>query len=158
MSAVLDAGRISFRPMEPADLDTVLAIESRAYTHPWTPGIFRDCLRAGYSAWLMEDTDGVCGYGVMSLAVGECHILNICVAPENQGRGLGRGLLEHLLWLAAGHGAEIALLEVRPSNLPALHLYEAFGFSEVGVRKAYYPAASGREDGLILALPLLRRE
>lgn len=157
MSAVRAPGRAMLRPMREADLAAVLAIEARAYSHPWTAGIFRDCLRAGYNCWVMSDDEGLCGYGVMSVAAGECHVLNICIAPEKQGRGLGRQLLEHLLALAADYGALLALLEVRPSNARALRLYESLGFAEVGVRKAYYPAARGREDGLILALDLAAR-
>ena len=81
------------RPMREADLDAVHAIEIRAYPFPWTLGIFRDCLRADYPAWVLHEDGRVLGYFLMSIAAGEAHVLNVCVAPEAQGRGLGRKLV-----------------------------------------------------------------
>jgi len=146
------------RPMQEDDLDTVLSIERQAYPFPWTPGIFRDCLRAGYNCWVMDGRDGMVGYGVMSVAVGEAHILNLCVHPEVQGQGLGRRMLGHLLHLARRHGADISLLEVRPSNTGALRLYDKMGYNEVGRRPSYYPAHGGREDAIIMARNLIEGE
>jgi ribosomal-protein-alanine N-acetyltransferase len=140
--------------MREADLEQVLLIEQAAYPFPWTRGIFEDCLRVGYSCWVLAQGRWVLGYGVMSTAVGEAHVLNLCVRPDRQREGLGRRLLDHLLRLARGHHADIALLEVRPSNRGALALYRAAGFNEVGVRRGYYPGHNGREDALILALDL----
>ena len=154
MSAVRETGALQFRPMREEDLDTVQSNESRAYTHPWTPGIFCDCLHSGYSCWLVEVEDCIIGHGVLSVAVGETHILNICIAPEWQGRGYGRRFLQHLLEIAQGHGALMAFLEVRPSNAAALKLYESMGFSEVGRRRDYYPAHGGREDAIVMAAGL----
>lgn len=155
MSAVADAPAPLLRPMRETDLAAVMAVELSAYEYPWTEGIFRDCLRVGYSCWVLVGREGVMGYSVMSLlAAGECHILNVCVAPGQQGQGHGRLLLNHMLDLARDYGASVALLEVRPSNKAALRLYESLGFNEVGQRRDYYPARQGREDGLILALEL----
>lgn len=154
MSAVTHFQAPTLRPMRESDVPVVMEIERHAYSHPWTPGIFRDCLRVGYNCWVMSDAQGLVGYGVMSVLAGECHILNVCIRPALQKRGYGRQLMQHLLGLAREYGASLALLEVRPSNVAAIRMYESMGFSEVGVRKAYYPAAHGREDGLILALEL----
>jgi ribosomal-protein-alanine N-acetyltransferase len=140
--------------MSEDDLAEVIAIEREAYPFPWTEQIFRDCLRVGYSCWVLAGRDGVAGYGVMSVAVGESHVLNLCVRPDLQRRGLGRFMLTHLLHLARKHHADTALLEVRPSNHSALNLYQAMGFNEVGVRRGYYPGDNGREDALILARSL----
>ncbi|HLU61849.1 MAG TPA: ribosomal protein S18-alanine N-acetyltransferase [Gammaproteobacteria bacterium] len=153
MSAVPDA-RLRFRPMNDADVPAVMANERAAYTHPWSEGIFRDCLHSGYSCWVVETDSGVVGHGVMSVAVGETHILNICIAPSRQGRGYGRALLRHLLDLSREYGALMAFLEVRPSNTAAVRLYESIGFSEVGRRRNYYPAGTGREDAIVMALGL----
>ena len=90
----------------------------------------------------------------MSVAAGESHILNLTVRPESHRQGIGSKLMQHFLQLARRHDADIAMLEVRPSNLSAIRLYEKMGFSEVGVRQNYYPADNGREDALILALSL----
>ena len=158
MSAVLQVSELRLRPMSEDDLPLVTAIERDAYPFPWTAQIFRDCLRVGYSCWVADLQGQVEAYGVMSVSVGECHILNLCVRPELQRQGIGRRMLAHLLYLARKHGAETALLEVRPSNRPAVALYEREGFGEVGVRRHYYPAANGREDALILAKDLSGRQ
>ena len=154
MSAVLESSE-NIRPMNEADLDKVMTIEPYAYEYPWTKGIFRDCLRVGYSSWVIENEQGgLDGYGVMSVGVGEAHILNLTVTPEMQGQGLGKMLLNHFVDTARDHSLDTLLLEVRPSNKTAVALYAKAGFNEVGARKDYYPAKNGREDALILALAL----
>ena len=143
------------RPMRESDLDAVHAIEIRAYPFPWTLGIFRDCLRADYPAWVLHEDGRVLGYFLMSIAAGEAHVLNVCVAPELQGAGHGRALLRALLRLARARRAERVFLEVRPSNPGAIALYETEGFNEIGRRPRYYPARNGREDAVVMALELL---
>ncbi|MHB9101120.1 MAG: ribosomal protein S18-alanine N-acetyltransferase [Sulfuricella sp.] len=96
----------------------------------------------------------VIGYSVMMVAVGEAHLLNLGIAPDWQGRGLGRRFLHQLINLARDYHAETLLLEVRPSNLAARRLYLSTGFSEIAVRKKYYPAEEGREDAVLMELPL----
>jgi len=140
--------------MEESDVLAVVAIERSAYTHPWTEGIFRDCLRVGYSCTVFEQCGVIDAYGIMSVVAGECHILNICVRPEIQGRGVGRKVLTHLLARARQSGTEAAFLEVRPSNVAAISLYTRMGFNEVGIRRRYYPTHGGREDAIIMALDL----
>lgn len=140
--------------MTDEDIPAICAIERRAYSHPWSKEIFRDCLRVGYSCVVFEQCGVIDAYGITSLVAGECHILNLCVRPECQGRGVGRKVLVYLLARARQLGADTAFLEVRPSNRPAVRLYLRAGFNEVGVRKRYYPSATGREDALIMALDL----
>lgn len=154
MSAVLKGESLDIRPMRTGDVAFVLEIEREAYEFPWSEGIFRDCLRAGYCCWVVEQRGLVCGYGIMQVGAGESHILNLCVRASGRGQGLGRTLLGHLLEVAREHRADTALLEVRPTNRAALALYEAMGFNEVGVRRGYYPGRDGREDALILAICL----
>ena len=154
MSAILARQGSRIRPLALADLDTVMDIESRAYNFPWTQGIFRDCLRVGYCCWCYENDGFIQGYGVMSDAAGESHILNITVRPESQRLGIGGKLMKHFLQLARRHDADIVMLEVRPSNASAISLYEKLGFNEIGVRRNYYPSDDGREDALFLALSL----
>jgi ribosomal-protein-alanine N-acetyltransferase len=154
MSALIKDPLLKIRPMSESDVDAVMQVESRAYEFPWTPGIFRDCLRVGYHCWVYSLDQQIIGFSVMSVAVGEAHILNICIAPEHQGHGLGRRLLERTLTLAKKQGADTAFLEVRASNRAALRLYETLGFNEIGLRPGYYPAKTGREDAVLLALSL----
>ena len=154
MSAVVRALGFSMRPMRDEDVVAVMRVETLAYPFPWTEGIFRDCLRVGYCCWVAEWADDVAGYGVMSVAAGECHILNVCVHPDLRRQGLGRRMLRRLLALGRNHNADTAFLEVRGSNRSAVGLYAAEGFCEVGMRRGYYPAGEGREDAVIMARPL----
>ena len=144
----------ALRPMREDDLDAVLAIEQRAYAFPWTRGIFRDCLRADYPAWVLQRDGELIGYAVLSIAADEAHVLNVCAAPEVQGEGHGRRLLRALLQVARGRGAQRLFLEVRPSNAAALALYRAECFNEIGRRPRYYPAIQGREDAIVMAMEL----
>ena len=139
------------RLMTQADLKQIADIEAQAYPYPWTKGIFRDCLRVGYSCWVAIIDSLVIGYGIVMLTEGEAHILNICIKPEYQGKGLGRKMLNHLIEQAHITGTDMILLEVRRSNQLAIDLYMSEGFHELGVRNAYYPSADGREDAIILA-------
>lgn len=142
---------VEVRTMNYSDLKQVIAVEERAYPHPWTLGIFRDCLRVGYNAWVVTLDNNIIGYGIVMLSPGEAHILNICIDPDYQGKGLGRFLLRHLVKKSNQTDIDMILLEVRRSNMSAQQLYQSEGFHELGVRKAYYPAENGREDAIILA-------
>jgi ribosomal-protein-alanine N-acetyltransferase len=157
MSALLsNAGQM--RPMKQADIEAVAAIEQRAYEFPWTAGVFSDCLRAGHQGWVLDCRIGILGYGVLSCAAGEAHVLNICVAPEHQGHGHGRHILRRLIDLARWHMVDRVFLEVRPSNPKAMALYQDVGFNEIGRRPNYYPALKGREDAIVMAMELVPPE
>jgi ribosomal-protein-alanine N-acetyltransferase len=136
------------------DLDEVLATEFRSYGYPWSREIFLDCLRTGYDCSVLERQNELLGHSVMSAAVGEGHLLNICIRRDLQGQGLGRLFVRQVIKRAKLIGAEVLFLEVRPSNIIAGALYESLGFVEVGRRNDYYPADNGREDALVLSLSL----
>ena len=145
------ASQVVIRTMNYSDLHQVMEVEVLAYPHPWTLGIFRDCLRVGYSAWVMELEREIIAYGIVMLSPGEAHILNICVHPDFQGKGLGRFFLQYLIKQLNRSDVDMVLLEVRRSNTIAQQLYQSEGFHELGVRKGYYPTDNGREDAIILA-------
>lgn len=155
MSAILKPA-IELRPMADADLPAVMAIETDIYAFPWTQGNFRDALAAGYDCWTYARDGGLIGYGVVMLAADEAHLLNLSIAAADQRQGHGSLLLQRLCDLSQARGARLLFLEVRPSNLVALRLYRRHGFERVGIRRDYYPAPHGREDALILTLPLQR--
>lgn len=151
MSAELQAV-CHVRRLVTADLPEVLAIERSAYDYPWSEGIFRDCLRVGYRGFAAVDPAGrLMGYALLSVAVGDAHVLNLCVGPLYRRRGVAMRLLEQMIRQARRERADTLMLEVRPSNKAALALYDRMGFDRVGMRKRYYPAANGREDALLLA-------
>ena len=140
--------------MREQDLDEVMAIESAIYTHPWTRGNFADSLRAGYECRVLRLGRELLGYFVLMVAAGEAHLLNLSIAATHQRSGHGSLLLEQAGDLARKLGARSLFLEVRPSNRAAQALYTRFGFRKLAVRRGYYPAHAGREDALVLTLPL----
>lgn len=142
------------RPMQLADLDEIMSIEPEIYTHPWSRGNFSDSLNAGYSCWVYEENAIVFGYAVLMLVMDEAHLLNFSIAKPYQGQGLGRELLVHMMQLARKYGAQNIFLEVRPSNVAAIGLYESIGFNEMAVRRNYYPAINGREDAILMGMSL----
>ena len=154
MSAILKEPALDIRPMQEQDLSEVLEIERQSYPYPWTRNIFGDCLHAGYSCWVCGRNGIIEGYGVISVAAGESHLLNLCVRPDSQQQGIGRKMLRHLVSIARRHEAEVLFLEVRQSNKYARLLYANEGFNELGTRRDYYPTTAGREDALILARTL----
>lgn len=155
MSAVLIEPTPHLRKMTPDDLPAVLLVENGSYTHPWSEQILRDCLRVGYSCWVCEIGEEMVGHAVMSVAIGEAHLLNICIHPQRQGQGIGRRLLHRMLRIARERQADTMFLEVRASNRAARRLYESEGFGEIGLRRDYYPGVEGREDAVVYAKALL---
>ena len=156
MSAVLEGLDFEgqFRLMREDDLDTIIAIEESIYPFPWTRGIFDDCLNVGYLCRLLELNGKIVAYAVMSVAVGEAHLLTIVVPKNEQGNGYGKKMLNEMIQHAVNDNASTMYLEVRTSNKSAIQLYHQRGFNELGIRNNYYPAEKGREDALILALDL----
>lgn len=143
-----------FRLMVENDLDKIIEIEEAVYPHPWTRGIFYDCLNIGYLCLVLELNGKIIAYAVMSVAVAEAHLLTIVVPNEDQGKGYGKKILNEMIQYAVKDNAETMYLEVRNSNKVAIQLYHERGFNELGLRKDYYPDDNGREDALILALDL----
>ena len=144
-----------FEALTLAQLDAVLAVEHRAYSHPWTRGNFTDALASGYQAQVLMAGDHLLGYFVAMMGVDEVHLLNITVTPEFQRQGWARVLLDALALWSRGRGAQWLWLEVRQGNAPARALYERCGFAQVGLRKAYYPAGHFlREDAVVMSLRL----
>jgi [ribosomal protein S18]-alanine N-acetyltransferase len=146
---------LDMRRMTHHDLTQVLRNERSAYSHPWTEGIFLNCLSSRYENWVADSQGALLGHAVLSITLNEAHLLNVCVAASYQRRGLGSKLVEFVSRRAKLSGAESLLLEVRLSNAVAIKLYESSGFFEIGRRRDYYPAQRGREDALVMMLPLL---
>ncbi len=144
------------RPMQHKDLAEVMVGELASYSYPWTQGNFEDCINnQAYSCWVFQQGSQLNGHLVISAAVKEAHILNICVYPELQGKGWGRKLLSEAEIIAEKRQAETVFLEVRPSNKAGINLYQSEGYNEIGLRKGYYPADNGREDALVMAKTLV---
>ncbi|MFT3905414.1 MAG: ribosomal protein S18-alanine N-acetyltransferase [Steroidobacteraceae bacterium] len=145
---------LALRTMLSEDVPEVIKLEQLSYAFPWSEGIFRDCVRVGYTCCVAEIGGVLAGYGVLSHGAGEAHLLNVCVRGEFRHRGIGRRIMAHLFQIAARAGASLVFLEARPSNLAALRLYQSLGFTQIGVRRGYYQAAKGREDALVFSRTL----
>ena len=155
MSAVFRSIEADFEPLTEARLDEVVAVERRAYDHPWTRGNFVDSLRSGYEAQVLGAGGVLLGYFVAMKGVDEVHLLNLTVVPEHQGEGWGRVMLDALALWSRAQGAQWLWLEVRVSNARAQRIYERHGFRRVGERKGYYPGGPGqREDAVVMSLKL----
>lgn len=155
MAAVPD-GMLELVPMVAADVDEVCALENSVFPHPWSRANFLDSLASGYDAWVLRGPGTeLAGYFLIMYAYDEAHLLDVAVAAGRQGEGLGRYLLDKVAEHSRRHGMGSILLEVRPSNERALKVYHAYGFSEIGRRKGYYPAHEGkREDAIVMRFEL----
>jgi ribosomal-protein-alanine N-acetyltransferase len=157
---------LSFLPMQIADLDAVLEIEAVSHLHPWTKGNFSDSLAAGHWAYCIRpqvdqaihgsylDPVVLWAYCVLFPAVNELHLLNITVSPKLRKLGLAFRIMAAIEGVAAQQKMPRIILEVRPSNIAAVTLYQKLGYEQIGIRKNYYPAhlQSGiREDALVMA-------
>jgi ribosomal-protein-alanine N-acetyltransferase len=145
---------LRLRTMRESDLPAVAAAERESYAFPWSEAVFRDCLRAGYLCDIAEIDHQLVGYAILSVGAGEAHILNVCVRPDFRCRGFGRRLVTQAFDMARARGATDLFLEVRPSNAPAIRLYQSLGLSQVGLRRGYYQAENGREDAIVMRLRL----
>lgn len=140
------------------DVPAVLAVEQKAYEFPWTKSLLESAVKSTkYCAVLTDDNNdqNIIGHGIISFVVGEVELLNVCINPDYQGKGYGQRLLQHLVDEATAKDNHEMYLEVRTSNMDAIHVYEKFGFNEIGRRKNYYPSKQGREDAILMALPLI---
>ncbi|MDZ4203152.1 MAG: ribosomal protein S18-alanine N-acetyltransferase [Gallionella sp.] len=139
------------RAMCETDIDTVFAIERAVQAYPWTRGNFSDSLANGYLCLVDEAEGELRGYAILMPLVDEAELLTIGVAPAQQRKGLGRAMLGEMLALARERDMRRVFLEVRSSNTAAIALYRSAGFAEIGLRRAYYQNAGGREDALVMA-------
>ena len=154
MIVQLKPANLSFREMQLSDLDAVIQIEMVNFPFPWTVGNFTDSINSGYKCLVLEMAANVIGYAVLMMALDEAHLLNVSVAPSQKGKGFGRYLLYHMMQISREKGGLNMFLEVRPSNISAITLYESIGFNEMGVRPGYYPAQKGRENAILMGVAL----
>lgn len=137
---------ITIRPMGPADVGRVAALEAASQPRPWTEGVFRDELAAANRVYLVAEDEDVVGFGGVMVVGEEAHVTNLLVAEDRRGHGLGRRLMVELIESAIEVGARHLTLEVRKENAAARALYARLGLAPVGIRPAYY----GDDDALIL--------
>lgn len=140
----------SFDTMKICDIDEVIKLENRNYSTPWSTGVMKDCIKAGYQCILMKQKEEIIAYAFLMANYDESHLLNMCVDKIHQGKGLGRQLLTYLENVCKYNQSKLFLLEVRQSNPIAQNLYTSFGFKKIGLRKNYYQCINGREDAIVM--------
>lgn len=153
MNAVLrpSAPALQWTPMTVAEVERILPIEQQVYSHPWTRGNFIDSLAAGHLGWVGSDGDQPVAYWVAMAVLDEFHLLNLAVARDRWGQGLGRVALQHMVATAQERDSAQLWLEVRVSNTRAQALYAREGFEPMGLRRGYYPLnAQQREDARLM--------
>jgi ribosomal-protein-alanine N-acetyltransferase len=154
MNAPLKQPNIAFRDMHIDDLDAIIHIETANFPFPWTLGNFKDSINTGHICLVLEIDQVLIGYAILMMVLDEAHLLNISVAPSWKGKGWGRYLLKHMMQIGSEKGGLNMFLEVRPSNVSAITLYESIGFNEMGVRPGYYPTHNGRENAVLMGVAL----
>lgn len=147
---------LRLRRMVIDDLDRVMDIEVRAFKHPWSAELFRRELQHDWSTVLVaeagEPAATILGFIIFWLVHDEIHILNVATDPERRRQGIARALLKECVERGRAHGARLATLEVRRSNVAAIKLYETFGFRSVGIRPNYY--SDEGEDAIVMLFDL----
>ncbi|CAM5189803.1 ribosomal protein S18-alanine N-acetyltransferase [Alishewanella longhuensis] len=145
---------IELRPLVLADLPLLMAIEQAANPYPWSEGVFRSCFGGQYFSYALLQNDVLQGFYFGQFLGVESQLFNICVAPTAQGKGFGKQLLGHYIEQCLVRNALEAWLEVRAGNTTAIQLYQKLGFIETGRRANYYVGPQGREDAILMCLPL----
>jgi ribosomal-protein-alanine N-acetyltransferase len=137
-----------------ADLATAFKIEQASHAFPWTEKTFASNQGERYLNLKLTAEGQMVGFVITQIVLDEATLFNIAIHPDWQRRGFARSLLNALIELLVPRGVFTLWLEVRASNQGAIALYEDLGFNEVTIRRNYYPAANGREDAIVMALPL----
>jgi ribosomal-protein-alanine N-acetyltransferase len=144
---------LSFRPIKPADLDEIMAIERASFPFPWSPRFFLQEIQVPCARSVLAQADGkIVGYVLFWLLPDEVDIHNIAVHSEYRRRGIGRMLLQQVVAAARKRQSNRVTLEVRKSNIAAQTLYRSAGFAMTGVRKGYY--SDNGEDALAMAFEM----
>ncbi|QFI53578.1 ribosomal protein S18-alanine N-acetyltransferase [Aeromonas simiae] len=142
---------LEFLPLTEADFALIYPIEQAAHRWPWSKANLLSCFGPRYLNGLLLQSGQPVGFYISDLVAGDSSLMNICVHPDWQGKGLGRALLLDYLERSKGKGAEAWFLEVRASNQPAIALYESTGFAEYCRREDYYGTGNDREDAILMS-------
>jgi len=158
---VSGAAALRFRRVGAADLPRLMEIERAGFRHPWSEQQLRNELSNAWSTMLAaleaapDGAERMAGFVIVWVVHDELHVLNVATAPEDRRRGVGRALMEEAHRLGRSRACRLSTLEVRRSNAPAIALYLALGYRQVGTRPRYYTEEN--EDALLMTLELAAR-
>ncbi|PJG84482.1 ribosomal protein S18-alanine N-acetyltransferase [Conservatibacter flavescens] len=146
---------IHILPVNPDDFDALYQIEQAAHETPWTMGTLKNNQGERYFNLKLVQQNQIVGFAICQLVLDEATLFNIAIAPQSQGQGFGKYLLQTLINTLREKNITTLWLEVRQSNQKAQCLYSTLGFNEVDIRKNYYPKSDGgRENAVVMALYL----
>ncbi|MGB2708234.1 MAG: ribosomal protein S18-alanine N-acetyltransferase [Pseudoalteromonas nigrifaciens] len=149
---------INFKSVDATAIPQLMAIEAACHSHPWTLNTMSSCIGGRYFNLAAFNGDTMVGFYIGEKAGPDFTLMDICVAPSEQGKGIAKQLLNQFIEYGEQQNAENLFLEVRESNTPAIKLYENAGFIEMSVRKNYYPsdnpAKNGFEDAILMGMAL----
>ena len=144
---------MTVQPITAAALPAVAALERLVFSAPWSEqALALLCQEPNLGAVVLDEAGNALAYGGMVTVLDEGQITNIATHPAHRRKGYAAAVLRRLLAAARGKGLLTVSLEVRESNLPAIALYERFGFSAVGRRNNFYTAP--REHALVMVCQL----
>jgi ribosomal-protein-alanine N-acetyltransferase len=146
-----------YQPISLDDINSLMTIEQQCHSHPWSEKLMRSCIGGRYfgeTLRLANAPDIIHGFYIADYIAQESNLMDICIAPQWQGKGLGKQLLNRFMSQAKSRGAEKLFLEVRASNTPAQMLYINAGFIQIDRRLAYYPKVVGYEDAIVMSINL----
>jgi ribosomal-protein-alanine N-acetyltransferase len=145
---------LNTRPACQKDFDELFFIEEQAHSHPWSEStLYWSLSQPNFRCFVLQQERDILGFSIYECVLDEATLLNIAIHPLHQGKGLGKQLLQQSL-CQLDNAIKTVFLEVRASNIAALHLYQQEGFLEIGLRKNYYPTDFGREDAKVFSLNL----
>ena len=105
----------------------------------WSYNVLKQELENKNTTYIIaRENEMVVGFAGISICLDEATLNNIVVKKSCRGRGIGGELLESLIEICGEFNVKTFTLEVDTSNMTAIHLYEKFGFKNLGVRKKYY--------------------
>lgn len=149
---------INFKSVDATAIPQLMAIETACHSHPWTLNTMSSCIGGRYFNLAAFNGDTMVGFYIGEKAGPDFTLMDICIAPSEQGKGIAKQLLNQFIDYGEQQNAENLFLEVRESNIPAIKLYENAGFIEMSVRKNYYPsdnpAKNGFEDAILMGMAL----
>ena len=135
-----------------AHLHEVAKLETLCFADPWSEKALELLLGDGAYGAVCLENGCVMAYGGVLWAPYEGQITNIATHPDARRRGMGAAVLEHLIKEASSRECEMLSLEARVSNMPAIALYERYGFLKMGLRRGFYKHPT--EDAFVMCLQL----
>lgn len=140
------------RVLNDADLTALSALEANCFEHPWSDKQLGHYLSGQrYRCFGLWQGPQLNGFALLSTVLDEAELLQIGVRPDNRGRGGATTLMRYVHAQLNDQGIDRCLLEVRSSNIAALSLYRRLAYQQDGIRKGYYPMATGSEDAILMS-------